>query len=91
MPNLSQAEKKTLKGRAHELKPVVIVGNAGLTKNVMTEIDLALEHHELMKVRLNADDKKQRKEMSEKIEMDLTCDCLQVIGHVGIFYRKKIN
>jgi len=91
MPNLSQAEKKTLKARAHALKPVVIVGNAGLTDNVVTEIDLALEHHELIKVRLNADDKKQRKEMSDKLEMDLSCDCIQIIGHVGIFYRKKIE
>ena len=90
MPDLNQTEKKALKARAHALKPIVIVGNAGLTENVLHEIDRALEHHELIKVRLNAADKQQRTCLSEKIAMELTCDCLQVIGHIGIFYRKNI-
>jgi len=48
---------RKLRTRAHPLKPVVIIGQGGLTSGVMDEINLALDHHELIKVRVNASDR----------------------------------
>ncbi len=47
--NLSNKQKQFLKAKAHELKPIILLGGNGLTEGVMAEIDLALEHHELIK------------------------------------------
>lgn len=91
MLSLTQAQKRYLKQKAHDLKPVVIIGNAGLTENVMLEIDMAIEHHELIKVRINAADKAERKAMSGNIEAELNAHCIQIIGHIGIFYRPAVE
>ncbi len=91
MLTLTQAQKRYLRQSAHALKPVVIVGNAGLTENVMHEIEVALEHHELIKVRINAADKDERKILSQKIETELNGHCIQIIGHIGIFYRAAVE
>lgn len=48
--NLSTKQKQHLKGLAHPLKPVVLLGSNGLTEGVLAEIEQALEHHELIKV-----------------------------------------
>ena len=50
--NLSNKQKQFLKAKAHELKPIILLGGNGLTEGVMAEIDLALEHHELIKVKV---------------------------------------
>lgn len=91
MLTLNQAQKRYLKQKAHDLKAIIIIGNAGLTENVMHEIDIALEHHELIKVRINAADKDERKAMSGNIESELNAHCIQIIGHVGIFYRPAVE
>jgi RNA-binding protein len=49
---MDTAHKKQLKMQAHDLKPVVIIGQAGLTDAVLTEIDIALDYHELIKVKI---------------------------------------
>ncbi len=59
--SLSNQQKKKLKFHAYDLKPVVRVGQSGLTDTVLDEIELAIEHHELIKVKVSAanrDDKK---------------------------------
>jgi len=88
MPLSSQQVRK-LRGFAHALKVVVIVGGNGLTENVMLEIDNALEQHELLKVRVNAGDRDERDEMIQTI-LDKTGSVLiQRIGHVAVLYRRN--
>ena len=55
--NLSTKQKQHLKGLAHPLKPVVMLGNNGLTEGVLAEIDQALTHHELIKVKIATEDR----------------------------------
>ncbi|MEA0983790.1 ribosome assembly RNA-binding protein YhbY, partial [Salmonella enterica] len=55
--NLSTKQKQHLKGLAHQLKPVVMLGNNGLTEGVLAEIEQALEHTELIKVKMASDDR----------------------------------
>ena len=84
---ISQLQRRHLKKLAHHLKPVVIVGNAGLGENVLNEIELALQHHELIKVRLNGEDKQQRETMIAQIVSHTSCEQVLRIGHVAAFYR----
>ena len=84
---LSQKQVKSLRKRAHHLKVVIIIGQHGLTDNVMHEIDSALEIHELLKIRINAGDKQGRNQIIDKIAHQTSSDIVQQIGHVGVFYR----
>ena len=80
--------KKFLRAKADRLKPVVITGQHGLTPAVLNEINLALEHHELIKVRVNANDREERQAMTRQICADLSAELIQSIGHVITLYRK---
>jgi RNA-binding protein len=81
--------KKFLKAKAHALKPVIITGQHGVTPNVLNEINLALDHHELIKVRVNAADREGRGEMVEEIVRATEAELIQAIGHVITLYRKN--
>jgi RNA-binding protein len=93
--SLNQKQVKHLRKLAHHLKVVVIIGQHGLTDNVMNEIDNALEIHELLKVRINASDKTERNQIIDQIAQQTGSDIIQRIGHIGVFYRpgdeKKIS
>ena len=86
MPLSSQQVRK-LRGNAHALKVIVTVGNNGLTENVVTEIDNALEQHELLKIRVNAGDRDERDAMIEIILDKTGAELIQRIGHVAALYR----
>jgi RNA-binding protein len=81
--------KKQLRAKAHELKPVVITGQAGISDAVLNEINLALDCHELIKVRVNAEDREQRKEMTDYIGGATGAELIQSIGHIIVLYRKN--
>ena len=85
--SLSQKQIKQLRKLAHHLKVVIIIGQHGITDNVMHEIDNALEIHELLKIRVNAGDKEARNEIIEQIAQQTSSDIIQRIGHVAVFYR----
>jgi RNA-binding protein len=84
---LSEPHRRHLRKLAHHLKPVVIIGNAGLTENVLAEIDAALAHHELIKVKINAADKTERQAIVDKISDQTTANWVLSIGHIAAFYR----
>jgi RNA-binding protein len=85
---ITNHQKRFLKARAHHLKPVVMTGNAGLTDAVLNEIDIALEHHELIKVRVNAGDRDERERMIAQICDSSHADLVQNIGHIAILFRR---
>lgn len=76
-----------LRKKCHHIKPIVSVGNAGLTDNVLSEVELALNHHELVKVKIagNADE---RKEIATTIVKQTSAVLVQSIGHTASFYRE---
>jgi RNA-binding protein len=80
--------KKQLRAKAHTLKPIVITGQAGVSDAVLNEINLGLDHHELIKVRVNAGDREQRKEMTGHICEATGADLIQSIGHIITLYRQ---
>jgi len=84
---LSDNQKKHLRGLGHALKPVVSTGNAGLTPAVLEEIRGALAHHELLKVRIRADEREDRDAMIEAVCRQTGAELVQRIGHVALLWR----
>ena len=64
---LSNKQIRHLRGLAHDLKPVVMVGDKGLTDNVIEELNIALDAHELIKVKIRAEEREERDAMIETI------------------------
>ncbi|MEP7703301.1 ribosome assembly RNA-binding protein YhbY [Paraglaciecola sp. 25GB23A] len=86
---LSNKQKQYLKGLAHSLKPVVQLGQNGLTEGVLAEIDGALAHHELIKIKVPSDDREEKTLIMDAIVRETKSIKLQVIGHVLIVYRQS--
>jgi RNA-binding protein len=86
---MDKHEKRNLAGKAHSLKPVVSIGNKGLSEAVIKEVHIALDAHELIKIKIMASDKAERLEISERIVAQTQSEFLNLIGQVGIFYRKN--
>lgn len=87
MNELTSTERKYLRGLAHGLKPVVQLGNQGLTDAVMREIDLALEHHELVKVRL-VGERDDRAAAAQEVATRGRSELVGTIGGVAILFRR---
>ncbi len=85
--NLSTKQKQHLKGLAHPLKPVVMLGNNGLTEGVLAEIEQALEHHELIKVNVATEDRATKNLMVAAIVRETGAANVQVIGKMLVLYR----
>ena len=88
---VNDKQRRYLKGLAHPLKPVVMIGNAGLTENVLAEIENALAYHELIKVRVSGQEKADRQQMLDEIAKKTGADLVMVIGHIGGFIAQLIN
>ncbi len=91
MFNLTPSERSELRAEAHALKPVVIIGEAGLTPAVMKEIDAGLNSHGLIKVRVFGDDRDARVAMYDEICNKLQAAPVQHIGKLLVLYRPKIE
>ncbi len=87
MLSLTVSERLALKGRAHDLSPVVMIGNAGLTESVLKEIANSLKIHELIKIRVMNDDRAQRAAMLESICTQLNAASVQHIGKILVIYQ----
>ncbi len=84
---LSNKQKQFLKSAAHPLKPVVMLGGNGLTEGVLAEIELALEHHELIKIKVPEEDRDIRNAIQVTIAEHTKAALVQSIGKVAVFYR----
>ena len=89
MKDLTPQQKKHFIRKSHELHPVVMIGNKGLTETVNKEIDIALSAHELIKIKIAGADRDQRTSLIETIGKRHHAILIQQIGMVGIFYRKN--
>lgn len=86
---LTLKQKKHLRNLAHSAKPIVIIGQHGLTENISREVDQALDHHELIKVRVNAEDRDARDRMIDSLLSEVGAELVQRIGHIAVFYRRN--
>ena len=88
-PQLSNQQIRALKSQAHALKPVVRVGQHGVTDALLTELDIALTHHELLKVKLSVADRDLREQLIEQLATQSKATIIQRIGGVLVLYREK--
>jgi len=86
---LSERQKKHLRRLGHDLRPVVLVGQKGLTPGVTEELRLALDHHELVKLRARVGDRDQRDAILAELARSTGSEFVHRIGNVGLFYRKN--
>lgn len=86
---LSEKQKKHLRRLAHALRPVVALGNAGLSEGVVGELERALSHHELVKVSVRVGDRAARDAALEELARRTTSALVQRIGHVGVLFRRN--
>ena len=89
MTPLSAKRRSELRAEAHKLSPVVIIGDKGLTDEVMAEIERSLKAHELIKVRAGTDDRDARNAWLEAICERLQAHPVQQIGKVFVVYREN--
>lgn len=86
---LSEAQKKYLRGLGHALKPIVMVGDSGLTDTVLAELNVCLEHHELIKVRVKVGGRPDRDAIIAKLCADGSTVLVQRIGNMALLYREN--
>ena len=79
--------KKYLRAQAHHLKPLVIIGAKGVTDGLIASVDLALQDHELIKVKFG-EFKEAKKEISAQIAQKTKSELIGIIGNIAIFYRQ---
>ena len=90
MEKLKGFQRKYLKGLAHGLKPVVFIGQKGMTSEVVRATNEALQEHELIKVKfVDFKEKSQKEEITEAMEKETASEQVGMIGHVAIFYRQQ--
>lgn len=85
--SLTKTQVRHLRGLGHTLKPVVMIGGGGLSDGVIGELNQSLEHHELLKVRVSAEDRKERDALIEQMCKAVSCNLVQRIGHIALVYR----
>ena len=85
---LTEKQRRHLKGLAHHLDPVIRVGNAGVSPSVVAETRRALSDHELIKVRVAAVDRDERNAAMELLAGECDAALVGRVGHVAIFYRR---
>ena len=89
--NLTEQQKKFLRGRGHQLKPMIMVGEAGLSESVLAEYESTLNHHELIKVRVRVGDREARDEIIRKLCDDNSAQLVQRVGNVALLFRQNLN
>ena len=86
---LSSAQRSALRAQAHELSPLVMIGEAGLTESVVKEIERTLSAHALIKIRVFSDEKETRAAYAQAICEQLNCALVQHIGKLLVIYRPE--
>lgn len=90
MNKLKGFQKKYLRGIAHDLNPVVLIGHNGLTAQVIKSIDEALDIHELIKIKFNSfKEKEQKNQINDEIEKATGAELAGLVGHVAVFFRRN--
>lgn len=86
---LNRAVQRNLMAKAHQLRPVVMIGQKGITENIHNEVEAALLAHELIKIRVTAPTREDRSQWVKELAQDHQAFLVQTIGHIAVLYRKN--
>lgn len=87
--SLTDKQRRHLRSLGHGLKPVVLIGDKGLTEAVVREFDQSLEHHELMKIRVKVGDRDDRDRIIQAICERSGAELIQRVGNIALMYRPR--
>ncbi|ARN73009.1 YhbY family RNA-binding protein [Oceanicoccus sagamiensis] len=85
---LSNARKKELRTIAHNLNPIIMIAEKGVTEAIEKELERALEDHELIKIKININDPAMRKTIANELCAKHKATLVQSIGKVAVICRK---
>ena len=86
---LNNKQKKFLKAKAHALKPVITIGNKGISENLISELNESLDAHELLKIKLPGVEKKDRSMLLTEVCEKTKAHEIGLIGRIGIVFRPR--
>lgn len=90
MGKLEGFQKKFLRGLAHGLKPIVLIGQKGLTDELVRSVEQAFQSHELIKIKFNDfKEKDQKEEISKILEKKTGSELVGAVGHTCIFFKQQ--
>jgi len=87
--SLTEKQRKYLKKLAHNMKPVIIVGSAGASESLVAELDQTIEHHELIKVKVNVGDRDARDEVIAEIIQGSGAELVGRVGNIATLFRAR--
>ena len=85
--SLSETQKRYLRGLGHQLKPIVMVGEAGLSASLLQEYETTIAHHELIKVRVKVGDRVERDALVNELCAKGKAELVQRVGNTALLYR----
>ncbi|HEY2418298.1 MAG TPA: ribosome assembly RNA-binding protein YhbY [Steroidobacteraceae bacterium] len=87
--SLSEKQLRYLRGRAHPLKPVIQIGQHGLTAGVCAETTRALADHELIKVRVQGAERTARDQLIAELAQQTASELVTRIGHTAVLFKAR--
>ena len=88
---LTEPQRKYLRRLGHDRDPIVLVGQGGISPNLVAELDRALGDHELVKVRARVGDRDTRDAILTELAASTRSEIVQRIGHVALYYRRNLD
>ena len=86
---LTSFQKRYLRGLAHTLSPVVMLGQKGVTPSLIAELNVSIDRHELIKVRLSGGDKEERTAQVDALSQGSGSELVQIIGHTATLWKRN--
>ena len=88
---LTSSQNRYLRGLAHQTKAIILLGTKGATAAVIKELDQALEHHELVKVRLSGSDKGECQAQTDSLSDGTRSQTVHHVGHTVLLFRRNAD
>lgn len=86
--SLSPEQRREYRAIAHNLKPIIIIGDKGLSESVQEELDRALNDHELIKIKVASTDREERQETIKELCASNKAELVQTIGKIAVILRR---
>jgi len=88
---MDKTQIKHLKALAHKLKPIVTVGQHGMKDSINDELAIAIDFHQLVKVKISVGDRDVRDTLISELAKTHKAELIQKIGNVAVFYRRNFD
>ncbi len=88
---LTQQQKRFLKAKAHSLRPVILIGDKGITESLIAELKRSILHHELIKVRISGAERELRDLMITQLCEQTQAELVQRVGHIATLWKRNPN